>query len=198
MAKSFRVGEMLSNGWELFKLNLAFLISYQLVMYFLMFLMLGSRGFVHIIIWVLTLLVKMGFINSCIMISKGLKPGINQLYQNWRLFLSWIISNFFFAVMFTVGIILLVVPGCYVLARFGLFPYFLLDKNLGPIEALKQASRASDGVRWPIFWLFLASIFLNILGLLLFGVGLFITVPVTTLAFAVVYLKIAKREEPIV
>lgn len=197
MVETFTVGEVLKKGWELFKVNLGFLISYQLVMYVILALMVATQGIWHFLIWVCALLVKMGFVYSCILITRGLKPDFDQLYKHWRLFLSWVIANFLFAVMFTIGLVLFVVPGLYVLARFGMYPFFLVDKNLGPIEALSQASKSTEGQRWPIFVLFMAVIGLDILGFLFFGVGEFITVPVTSLALAVVYNKLINYKKTV-
>jgi len=191
----FSISDSIKKGWELTKANLGFLILYQLILFLItLFLSISSNHFfLHLLLWVVVVLVKIGFFNSALLITQSIKPGFDQLYSNWRMFLSWVIANFLFGLMVVIGLALLIFPGCYLAARYGFFPFFILDKQIGPIESLKEAARASTGIRWPIFLFFLACIGLNILGLLLFGVGFLISEPVTLLAFATIYWQIKPK-----
>lgn len=188
--RAFKIGDMISQGWELTKNNLPFLIGYQIILYVLT-LFTSKYGYnstlVNLIAWILVVIVKMGLYKSCLLITDGIKPHFDQLYLNWRMFLTWIIANLLFGLMFAIGLILFIVPGLYVWARYGLFPFFIVDKGVGPIEALKLSSKATEGVRWEIFLLFLACTGLNILGFLIFGVGLLFTIPISLLAITKVY-----------
>lgn len=195
----FSIGEAFKEGWKLTKENLGFLIGYQIILYALTLLFSGTHSnfrlaLWHILGWTIIVLVKMGLYNSALLIAAGVKPSFEQLYQNWRMFISWVIASILFGIMFTIGLILLVVPGFYILARYGLFPFFILDRKMGPIDALKAAAEATEGIRWQIFLLFLACLGLNLLGLLLLGIGLLFSVPVTLLALALVYQKITHKE----
>lgn len=193
--KEFNIGNVIREGWELTKVNIGFLIVYQILLFFIFWLFTnpkGGWGFipVNFIGWILIILGKMGLVNSTLMLTRGLKPRFDQFYSNWRLLISWVVGGFLFAVMAVIGFALFIVPGLIVWAVFGLFPLFILDKGSGPIEALKQSAEATKGIRWHIFLLFLTCAALNILGLICFGIGLLITGPVTLIAIAVVYRKI--------
>ncbi len=195
----FSISESFQEGWRLTKANLGFLIGFQIILFLLTLLFSGGHEGIrwaswHVLGWILVILVKMGLYNSTLLITAGVKPGFDQLYRNWRMFVSWVVASILFAIMLVIGFILLIVPGCYVLAKYGFFPFFILDKNIGPLEALKQSGKATEGIRWPIFLLFLACLGLNILGALLLVVGLLITIPVTLLAVATVYRKITTQK----
>lgn len=192
------IGEAFKEGWKLTKEHLGFLIGYQIILYFLAILFSGAhRGFAwsawHILGWIVVILAKMGLYNSILLISVGIKPTFSQLYANWHLFFSWVVASFLFAVLFIIGLILLIVPGFYVWARYGLFPFFILDKGIGPIEALKETAKATEGMRWEIFCLLLACAGLNLLGFLCFGVGLLFTVPITLFALTRAYRQISPK-----
>lgn len=194
----FMVGEVIKEGWRLTKANLGYLIAYQIIMIALFLLFSGSyhglAGLIwEIIGWAVFILVKMGLYNSALLITKKTKPEFEQLYQNWPSFLSWVIASILFSIMFAIGLALLIVPGCYILAMYGFFPFFILDKGVGPLDALKESARATKGIRGLVFLLFLACFGLDLLGLLFFGVGLLLTIPVTLLALTVAYRRIAKR-----
>ena len=195
--KFFTTKGAISEGWRLTKENLGFLIGYQLILYFVTLLFSGGKhfGFMHDL-WhllgtVLIFLLNMGFYKSSLLIATGIKPEFNQLYDNWRQLISWAVASFLFAIMFFIGFMLLIVPGCYIWAKYGLFPFFIVDKKAGPIEALKAAGQATEGVCATLFGFFVICLLLNILGFLLLGIGLFFTAPTTLIAMAIIYRKLA-------
>lgn len=204
--QSFKVGEFISQGWKFTKEHLGFLISYVIIMFIMSFLFSGvadalyQQGRVllsvlmHLAGWIVGVFIQMGLYNSSLLITSGIKPGFDQLYSNDRHFISYVVSSILFGLMVTIGFILLIVPGFYLMARYGLFPYFILDKNMGPIQALEAASQASEGKRWFLFLMFISLILLNIVGALLLGIGLLFTFPITFLALAAVYRKITNTE----
>lgn len=192
----FTIGGVIKEGWELTKANLGFLLGYQIIIYIVVLLTAippenPKWAIFHLLASLFIILAKMGLYKSILLITVGIQPTFAQLYQNWRLIIYWILANFFFGILVTIGLILLIVPGCYWLAKYGLFPFFLLDKGIGPINAMKQSGLATKGIRWHIFLLFLACFGLNILGLLLFGIGLLFTLPITLFAVALVYRQYA-------
>lgn len=192
--KFFSISGAIQEGWELTKINVGFLVVYQIILFILMWLFGDLKenwklSPIHLVGWIIIMLGKMGFYNSALLLTRGLKPSFDQFYNNWRLLLSWIIAGFLFGIMFVIGLLLLIVPGLMVWAIFGFYPFFILDKGSGPIEALQQSAEVTKGMRWHILLLFLACAGLDLLGLLCFGVGLLITAPVTLIAMASVYRK---------
>lgn len=193
----FTIKGALQEGWRLTKENMGFLFVFQFILYLLVLITgriqeTSDWAVWGLIGWFVVVLTKIGLYRSTLLIADGIKPGLDQLYQNWQLFFSWVVASFLFGIMFILGLVLLIIPAFYVGARYGFFPFFILDKNSGPLEALSQSAQATEGIRWPIFLLFLACMGLNLLGLLFFGIGLFITVPVTLIALAKVYRKLTQ------
>lgn len=198
--KDFSLGAVLKEGWELTKVNIGFLVVYQIILYAVAILFGGNEGgwkmaALHLIGFAIVMLGKMGLYQSILIMTTGNKPGFDQFYRNWPLFFSWLVANLLFGLMLVIGLVLLIVPGCYVLARYGLFPFFILDKKLGPLDALRQAGESTEGMRGQLFLLFLVCFALNILGMLFFLVGLLITVPVTLFALATVYRRLTGQEK---
>lgn len=97
-------------------------------------------------------------------------------------FVKYVLTILLFSVMFIVGLVLLIVPGIIVALVFGMCVYLVMDRGLGPIEALKESARITKGSRWKLFLLGLAIAGINIVGLLALVIGLLVTVPVTILA----------------
>jgi len=55
-----------------------------------------------------------------------------------------------------VGTILLIIPGIIWGIKFQFFGYFIVDKGLEPIEALKRSAAITKGVRWSLLFLALS------------------------------------------
>lgn len=91
------------------------------------------------------------------------------------------------AIVVIIGMVLLIVPG--IIAALVLFfsNYLVVDKNLGPIETMKESARITKGHRWWLLLFILVIAGLNILGALALFVGLLVTVPVSMLAVVHVY-----------
>jgi uncharacterized membrane protein len=79
----------------------------------------------------------------------------------------------------------------YFSLKFMFFKYFIVDKNSGIIESLKQSSEVTKGIKWQLilFGLVMAGIIL--LGVIAFFVGIFIALPVAMVATAAIYQQIA-------
>lgn len=86
---------------------------------------------------------------------------LKELFMGWhrgpRIFIGGIILGL--GVM--VGLTLFVVPGIYILVHGILFPFFIVDKNLGVFEALKRSFQAVRGQGWQIMALVIIGAALN-------------------------------------
>ena len=104
-------------------------------------------------------------------------------------------AQFLAAIIIFVGLLLLVVPG--VIAALGLLfvPYAVIDRGAGPISALKESWRITNGNKWQLFLFGLALIGLNLLGWLALVIGLLVTVPITWLAVTHAYRTLASQAE---
>ena len=86
-----------------------------------------------------------------------------------------------------VGVPLLVVLAV-ILSLMLLFSGFLvIDRGLGPIQALKESHRITQGYKWTLFVLCLLLVLVNLAGLLALVVGIFVSAPVSLLALTHAY-----------
>jgi hypothetical protein len=86
-----------------------------------------------------------------------------------------------------VGVPLLVVLAV-ILSLMLLFSGFLvIDRGLGPIQALKESHRITRGYKWSLFGLSLLLVLVNLAGLLALVVGIFVSAPVSLLALTHAY-----------
>jgi len=140
---------------------------------------------------VITLFVEIGLITFALRAHDAVeKVQIKDLW-NPTPFIWYAIAQFLVGVIVLVGILLLVVPG--VIAMLGLMftSYLIVDRGMGPIEAIKESWRMTKGHKGKLLLFALALIGLNILGFLALIVGLIVTVPISMLAMTHVYRKLA-------
>lgn len=97
-----------------------------------------------------------------------------------------------------IGLVLLIVPGIILGIMFMFVKFLVIDRNLGPIEAMKESIRITKGSRWQLLLFILAVVALNIVGATLLLVGLIVTIPVTGLAMVHVYRKLSHHASEVV
>jgi uncharacterized membrane protein len=93
-------------------------------------------------------------------------------------------------IIIVVGFILIIVPGIIAALMLCFTQLLVVDRKLGPLEALKESYHMTKGHLLQLFLFMLSLILLNIVGAILLLVGLLVTVPITLLAIAHVYMKI--------
>ena len=101
-------------------------------------------------------------------------------------------------IIVVVGFILLIIPGIFASLLLCFTQISVVDKNLTPLDALKESYRLTRPHLWQLFLFALSLILLNIVGLLALVVGLLVTIPVTLISVAHVYRILASAQEPVV
>jgi uncharacterized membrane protein len=94
------------------------------------------------------------------------------------------------------GFILLIVPGIIVLLMLMFVTFIVIDRELGPIEAMKESKRLAHGHKWALLGFLLVLALINLLGVLALGVGLLVSIPVSSLAFVHAYRVLGGRAAP--
>jgi len=201
MQKKFSISEALKFGWQIFKNNIGFFIL-LLIIIGLIFTtpdIIANRvrkespflGFIFdIFSFILNILVSMGLIKISLRFCDQEKGKFSDLFTSYPLFLKYLFSSILYGLIVLVGFILFIIPGIIWLIKFFFYDYFIVDKNVGPIEALKRSSAITRGAKWDLFTFILLLGAINFLGALVFFVGLFVTVPITIIAEAFVYRKL--------
>jgi uncharacterized membrane protein len=86
-----------------------------------------------------------------------------------------------------VGLVLLIVPGIIFMLMFMFTTFIVIERELGPVEAMKGSRRITRGHKWQLLGFMLMLVVINLLGLLALVVGMLVSIPVSSLAFAHAY-----------
>jgi len=196
------MSEAIRFGWDTMKSNIGFFIGLLIVAFlienlpgiisefvkgtFPAFAVLLSLAGV-----LLGMVVQMGLMKVSIQFCDGIKGKFDDLLSSFNLILKFFAGSVIYVMIVIGGIILLIVPGIIWGIKFSLFSYFIVDKGLGPIEAIKASGRATDDAKWDLFLFGGLLGLINLAGALVFLVGLFATVPATMVAYAYAYRKLS-------
>jgi len=202
------VGEAIRFGWETTKANLNLVVVLTLVGALASGLpsivaervVRGSPGLdalLNLIGGIVSLVVSIGAIRISLRLHDGGSAVVRDLFTAdgpmiWRYFLATLL----YCLVVAVGLALLVVPGIILSVRYAFYGYAIVERNASPMEALAQSAAATRGAWWTVSLFGFVSILLLVLGALPLGVGLLITVPVTTLAAAWVYRRLTGTGAP--
>lgn len=85
------------------------------------------------------------------------------------------------------GFLLLVIPGIILTLSLQFFSYFIIDRKAGIVSSLQDSWELTRGVKMKLLVFGLALAGLNAIGILLLGIGIVVTMPVSMLAGAMVY-----------
>jgi hypothetical protein len=132
----------------------------------------------------------LGLISMGIRAADGLPVKLSQLFSRFQYVFHLLIAHILYSLIVLAGLILLIFPGFIWGSRFSLYAYFIADRGVGPIEALKLSSKATQGVKWDVFGLLFVSVLLFLAGMASLFIGLFVVLPVLVIAWGVVYVRV--------
>jgi len=209
--KYFRFSDVLSYGWNVMKTCLGFFVGVGIVwilaIYATTIIELVLRHtiytesfpsalkiFMAIANWVIGIIIGIGIIKIALSFCDEQKPPFSTLFTApWNCFWRYLAAGILYMLILMAGFILLIVPGVIWTVKFGLWPYFVIDKGLGPIQALKASSRTTMGVKWDLFGFGVLCAIFNLAGLICLIVGIFATYPTIIVAHALVYRQLAAQ-----
>ena len=196
--RPFPYGESLQFAWETFKKNATFLLAAVFIVFFVNLLLgiadaIGENvgGKVGFMMWVtyvlISAIIELGMMKICLKIVDGREPHFEDLFNTIAMFFKYAAASILYVVMVVIGMVFLVVPGIYLAIRFQFYFMCIIDEGLGPIAALEKSSRLTVGIKLDLFVFALLMGAINVAGAMCLMVGLFVSVPVSLLAYAFVY-----------
>ncbi len=206
---TFSPTEAIKFGWETFKKNPSFLVILVILlvvvevvisMIFKPLTDIKTNTFVVSSLFsmassIVASFFTLGFIKAILTLvntGKGNFSDIYSAFTNTKLLVNYLIASIIVSVAVSIGFILLILPGVYLSLRLTFFTYFLVDKNMGAMDAIQASWNATKGNVWNLIILGFLGVGLIILGALALIVGLLVTIPILLVASAHVYKELSK------
>lgn len=131
-----------------------------------------------------------GFNRTMVLIYRGHVPRVETYFDGFKHFLPTLFAFLLVSVIAFVGFILLVIPG--IIAIVGLSQTFYIlqdDPGMGAEAALQESWRLTwkNGHMWKVFGMGVLSLLIVLGGVLAFGVGLLVAVPLVSVMASGLY-----------
>jgi hypothetical protein len=136
---------------------------------------------------VFSVLLSLGLMRIGLNLTSGKQVSVAMLFGEGRKLFTAIVASILFGIMVVVGFILLIVPGIYLMLRYGQYMGAIVDKNMGILESLTYSSSITTNNRLNLFLLVLLSIVIFIAGALALLVGLIFAYPLIWLSWMIAF-----------
>jgi uncharacterized membrane protein len=187
--KTFSFSDNLKTSWGLYKKEWQVLLPAALIFLAVSYVFdrldgpAGSENFFITIVGMLvSVFLSAGAVALGFKVLRGQKASLEDLVSQRENFLHLLVASIILGLAFIVGLILLIIPGIYIIVRFYYATVVLVDEpKLTAIEAIKKSGDLTKGNFWQTLVVIVLSGLLNLVGVLALGVGLLISIPVSGL-----------------
>ena len=186
---NFCLKDSFRSGWKTLAGNIGIILKLSLILIgiFLLGLLLniifnqlitpelGWLGIVFSVIFavlmsVVSIFFQMRLIALSFALLKGDSFTIKDFFsmpQSRNMLAYFFIGLFLYSLIIQAGILLLVVPGIIWTFKYCMVPFVIVDRNMSPIDALKESGRLTKGVKLKLFIFYLFIIVLGIFSLVI-------------------------------
>lgn len=208
MDKRFSIKEPVRFGWEVTEKHFWFFVRVLLIVFLVGLAQSGLGSLTErslpivlaVLIWLITIalialsiVLEMGLVRISLRLHDKQEGEFFDLVSAYPLFLKYLLGEILYSLIVLGGLVLLVVPGIIWAVKFQFFGYFIIDKGLGPITALKKSSAITQGVKGRLLLFDILLGLINLAGALVFLVGLLVAIPITMMAMAFVYRNLLEQ-----
>ncbi len=184
---SLPLGEYLKTGWELFKRYPGWYVGFFLIYVVLQ----GVARFIPFIGAVAGFAVGPALLMGNFIVSakllQGHTPQFSDFFLGFRFFIPLLLTALVGGVLAGLGLLLLVIPGVYLLVGYLFASALVVDRRLDFWAALELSRRTVQPIWFSMFAFVLLLMLINLAGLVALGIGLLVTVPLTACTITAAY-----------
>lgn len=158
------------------------------------FLRLIAQGILQAIFFIASSILQLFVIRATLMIVRGEPLDASKIMSLDNLG-PYLIAVLIVGAMAFVGFVLCILPGIAVLFLTHFYGYFVVDKNMAPMEAIKASYELIKANAGVMFVFYLLTLLVIIAGAILCGVGLIVAWPVVIIATGYMYKRL--QGEPV-
>lgn len=194
----FSIGECLSEGFEIFKQNVGGFIGFTLLLVGVSMMpaivtlaggdALGSV--VNIVTSIVSIPLGVGFMIVAKKIYHNEAYDFNSFFEGFQLFQPLLIASVLVGLAVAVGFILLFIPGIYLAIAFTWTSPMIVFAGRESVEAMGISRKVVSKNWFKVFGFYIVLMLVAFAGILAFGIGIFVAIPVIYCASYVAYEKV--------
>jgi len=145
-----------------------------------------------ILTWLLMTIISaffyLGFYKMALDSADGKNPDLSSFTSiSMKKIINLFLANLIYGIVVYIGLIACIIPGIFLAVRLQLYVFNIIDHDANAFDALSRSWNSTKGNSMDIFLLGLALVLVNFVGLICCGIGLLVTMPITIIAFALIY-----------
>lgn len=189
---------MLKRSWEIFKENFVFIAASFLGLIVIQGVLssfvgqvdeneYGTVAVANLISTIITQIISIGWMNVALRAVRNEYLEVSSFFEKAHLLIKYFLCNLLTGLLVVTGLILLIIPGFYFALKYAFATLLIVDKAVGPLQAMEMSAQMTKGFKGKLLLYWLGFVGVNILGLLALILGIFITIPLTSIATVVLY-----------
>jgi len=187
---SVNVQDYIMQGWEMFRENIGEFTGFTLIIFAVSAVCSVFYSASPLVFSAIGAALSAGYTIAAFRLSSGQPILFNDFFRGFNYFLPLFLAALATSILVTIGFVLLLVPGIYLAVGYMFTNFLVIDYRMEFWQAMEM-SRKIIARNWFAFFGFaLVLLVLNLLGALALGVGLLVTLPVTSCAAAIAYKEI--------
>ena len=213
--KTFTVGGVIRESWEKVKGIKASIWAGSALMYLVLIVIIAGGAFLlpettlepegggvttyllSALFQVVTEVVSMLFIAGLLFMGirhvAGDKVSWKMIFHGFSFTGKIIVVSILQFILVTIGFLLLILPGIYLVVGYAMAIPLIVDKNLSPWEALETSRKAVHKVWWKVAALYIVMSLIFLVALIPLGIGLIWVWPMIMVAAGVVYHRLFRK-----
>ena len=140
----------------------------------------------QVVSFVVGQIVMLGLYRAALMVTAGQTPDVGRVFSTDRLG-DFIVGSLLYSLIVIVGLVLCIIPGIIAAVMLYFYGFYILDKNLPPVDALRASYNLVRAHAGDVFVLLLVAFVVYVVGFILCGIGVLVTGPIALLMVAYGY-----------
>jgi hypothetical protein len=182
-----RPGYYLRAGWELFKQNAAGFIGFTVVAMIVLLALNAKAGLGQVLAYIVGPPLWAGFLIVAMKLLLNQLTQVNDFTSGFKFILPLVLYSVVSSIFISIGFVLFIIPGLYLLVGYLFTTWLIVDRGLDFWQAMELSRKTVHKHFFEVFGFFLLLCLVNFGGLLLLGLGLLVSVPLTLCTLTVAY-----------
>ena len=146
--------------------------------------------FFSVLAFVVSQVMTRGLVRAALTIVNGGRPEPGSVFSFENIG-PFVVGAILFGLLVGVGLVLCIIPGLILGALFGFWSFACVEQDLDGVSALKRSLELTRANFGQVILFGLAYIGVNIIGAILCGIGLLVTIPLSYVAAAHFYRQLS-------
>jgi len=138
----------------------------------------------------LSIVISFGFLKNVLNLCRGEKINIKAfVHAKLMTILNFFVLMILLTIILSIGYTLLIIPGIILSIMLGQAPFLVIDRDMGPIDAIKESIKMTSGHKMDIFLgTFIGLLVVYVLSI--FIITLIFTIPMAMFIYVYPYLQL--------